>query len=115
MFNIQMTIDKKRVEDLLVTAFEGGSNYWYMIEEKSDPEVSIYDLPFTNKGFIVISDQENKKKKKYTLDKAALQFGLEVMSSKYQQHFSDVIDENDDATTGDVFLQCCLFGEVIYG
>jgi hypothetical protein len=27
----------------------------------------------------------------------------------------DFIDENDDAITADVFLQFCLFGDVIYG
>jgi hypothetical protein len=26
--------------------------------------------------------------------------------------FADFLKEDDDATTGDVFLQCCLFGEV---
>jgi hypothetical protein len=26
-----------------------------------------------------------------------------------------VLNENDDADTGDVFLQLCLFGEVVYG
>jgi hypothetical protein len=31
------------------------------------------------------------------------------------RHFADVLNENDDAGTGDVFLQCCLFGEIIFG
>lgn len=33
----------------------------------------------------------------------------------YLQHFADFLAGNDDATTGDIFLQLCLFGEVIYG
>jgi hypothetical protein len=37
------------------------------------------------------------------------------MAREYGRHFSDMIAENDDATTADVFLQCCLFGELVYG
>jgi len=25
------------------------------------------------------------------------------------------LSDNDDDGTGDVFLQCCLFGEIVYG
>jgi len=38
-----------------------------------------------------------------------------VMHDDYPSHYGDAISENDDAGTGDVYLQCCLFGEVIYG
>ena len=51
----------------------------------------------------------------YTLDRAGIEKGLLIMKSVYPRHFGDAIAENDDATTGDVFLQCCLFGEVVFG
>ena len=51
----------------------------------------------------------------YTLTREKLIAGLQVMASKYPRHFADVLNENDDAGTGDVFLQCCLFGEIIFG
>jgi hypothetical protein len=35
--------------------------------------------------------------------------------AQYRSHFGDMIGETGDATTGDVFLQCCLLGEVVYG
>jgi len=38
-----------------------------------------------------------------------------VMAKKEPRHFADFLKEDYDETTGDVFLQCCLFGEVIYG
>jgi hypothetical protein len=37
------------------------------------------------------------------------------MADKYPRHIADILSENDDATTGDVFLQLCLFGDVVYG
>jgi hypothetical protein len=45
---------------------------------------------------------------------AAIKSGLKVMAEKYPHHWQDFVSENDDAITGDVFLQCCLFGEIVY-
>lgn len=41
--------------------------------------------------------------------------GLEIMRDNYPRHFADLVEENDDLITGDVWLQCAVFGEVIYG
>lgn len=37
------------------------------------------------------------------------------MAEKDPRHFGDLVSENDDADTHDVFIQHVLFGEVIYG
>jgi hypothetical protein len=37
------------------------------------------------------------------------------MVEKYPRHYADFKDGDEDASTGDVFLQCCIFGEVVYG
>lgn len=50
-----------------------------------------------------------------TLDYAAVCKGLVVMSQKYPKHFSNFIQECEDAETGDVFVQCCVFGELVFG
>ena len=41
--------------------------------------------------------------------------GLELMRDEYPHHFADLVGEEDDLITGDVFLQLATFGEVIYG
>ena len=41
--------------------------------------------------------------------------GLELMRDEYPRHYADLVEENDDAITGDVFLQLAVFGELIYG
>lgn len=41
--------------------------------------------------------------------------GTNTMAEEYERHFMDVIMENDDAVTADVWLQCVLLGEVVYG
>lgn len=40
--------------------------------------------------------------------------GVQLMANKEERHFSDAIEKNDDAITGDVWLQLTLFGEVKY-
>jgi hypothetical protein len=50
----------------------------------------------------------------FRLDLKSIGRGLEVLATKYPRHFADLINENTDAITADVLLQCCLFGELIY-
>lgn len=40
---------------------------------------------------------------------------MQLMAQDYTHHFDDLIQQNDDAITADVFLQLSLFGDVIYG
>jgi len=44
-----------------------------------------------------------------------IQRGLNLMADKYSSHLLDIVEGNEDASTSDVFLQCCLFGKVLYG
>jgi hypothetical protein len=130
-------VAERRVKDLLTHAFEGGSNYWYEIDEDqtiyadglsyedfreggkcTDPDDYAHPLeiiPFTKGCSLYILDRNEPDEPGVRLDRAALAKGLQVMADKYPGHFADMQKKNDDAVTGDVFLQCCLFGEVIFG
>jgi hypothetical protein len=75
-------------------------------------------VPLTEGGKIVCTIQDEHTKGAgviYVLDRAAITRGLVAMKEKAPRHFGDALADNDDATTGDVFLQLCLFDEVIYG
>lgn len=108
------------MSDLLCSAFEGGSNYWYMIEKmeypegktRADFEYPYLELPFKGGSIKITADGE---KKVYTLDRKALDKGWELMISDQPHHYADAWTGGGDATTGDVFLQLCLFGKVIFG
>lgn len=41
--------------------------------------------------------------------------GTAKMAKDYDWHFMNIITEDDDATTADVWLQCVLLGDVVYG
>ena len=127
MIEVKIPVSKTRLMHLLSEAFEGGSNYWYSIDkyiEPSDIDFSIdpndkhvykhLHYPLSEGGALVISDKEGDGLEEYVLDLPACIRGIQVMADKYPKCFSDWLQERDDATTGDVYLQCCLFGEIVY-
>lgn len=126
---ITIPITRQRVADLLCCAFEGGSNYWYQIKKFTSPSVLVFrndqnriyrhlDYALNDGGSVVIVTNERDEingKKEWTLDLAALQNGLRILFEKYPKHFGDFLAENEDADTGDAFLQCCCFGNIVFG
>lgn len=116
------------VRNLLCTALEGGANYWYRIDQFVKPEVGDVpwpgdtarfrhlDYPVRKGGALVVYDKEQGFDGEIKpVNRETLVEGLKTMAAKYIDHFADFVKENDDATTGDVFLQCVCFGEAIYG
>jgi len=121
-------ITDHQAANLLVSALEGGSNYWYNIIQTVAPKVvaqpwgadeytpQYISYPFSDGGAVLIADIEDDSSTHFTLDKTAIERGKKLMETdNYKHHLADVIQENEDAETGDVFLQLCLFGEVLYG
>lgn len=117
-----------RLRDVLTGAFEGGSNYWYLITEFVTPDVghipwgsesecfSHIDYPVRKGGAVVVADStESFTGTMRPVNRETMIEGLKIMISKHFRHFSDVVLEKDDAVTADVFLQCIVFGDVIYG
>jgi hypothetical protein len=124
----EVEIPSERVADMLCCAFEGGSNYWAEIKEKRKPEefafrympdlsdkpTSYTDYPLNRGGFLMVGDSEGDMPAAL-LDLGTIRLGLQTMADKYPNHWHDFINDNEDAFTGDVFLQCCLYGEVVFG
>lgn len=132
-------IPDERVRDLLVSALEGGCNYWChgykrqfasdveivdfkrggrFFNEEYGPGLERYVIPFVEGCALlmrVLEDEDEGKYAYHRLDRTAMQRGLSLMLQKYPKHASDFLEENDDANTADVWLQLALFGEVIYG
>ncbi len=120
----EITLDQ--IANLLVGAFEGGSNYWYEITGYRKPTslftwdnpAHVYkhvQYPLSENGAVLIGDQTDEDCPGYRLDLAAINEGLQVFATKYPKHYQDFVAEKYDAYTSDVFLQCCIFGDCIYG
>ncbi len=122
---IIVNITEKQIADALVSAFEGGSNYWIKeIEEKgnqtarpwgkNEPTPSYISAPLSNGGSVVITARDGDEGG--TLNLKTIKRGLTVMAKEFPRHFGDLLSEDSwDAETADVLLQCCIYGKVIYG
>lgn len=127
--NVRFEVPVGRIQDLLCCAFEGGSNYWYNITEFVEPPKMPYktdskqvykhlDYPVNTGGGLYIMDDRDGEptlKEPFFLNLSTLLEGLRKMAIDQPAHFSDFINENEDATTGDVYLQYCVFGKLVYG
>ena len=130
------TTDHEHLTDLLSVATYG--NEWPVIRVfKSDNEKGLFandecredkwaTALLKGKGVMVYDcydeDAEDcetladfPKSAKHHLTLKDIKKGLELMRDEYPHHFADLVSGNDDAITGDVFLQLATFGELIYG
>lgn len=105
---ITLKIDEERIGDLIVGAIEGGSIYWATFKNASH-DGKRYALPFT------VIDNEETEPKSYVIDQDTIKHGLQNFAKNEATHFADFLKENDDSTTSDVFLQCCIFEKARYG
>lgn len=106
---LEMNVSDSRIADLLVAAFEGGSSYWAGV---SGPYASCSKVVTGEASMLVVDHVERKT---YRLDMDVVKRGLRVFMRVAPRHFGNWLAENDDAETGDVFLQCCLLDGIVYG
>lgn len=122
MARFTYTVSDDRLSSMLANAIEGGSNYWYFIEDYSTNITQfLSDIPEQG-GYIEFSakgddgeDLEIGGQTRWRLDHGRMEIGLSLMAKNSPTHFADFVAENDDSVTADVFLQYALFGEVIFG
>lgn len=120
--NAKVTLSEQRIKDLFTGAFEGGSNYWVRrISHRPDFDGSLtldendklpLNLPFTITYDNPDGDDATRRKR---ISRAAIDKGLSLMAAKAPRHFANILDENDDAETADVFLQFVVLGDIIFG
>ena len=126
------TTNHEHLTDLLSVATYG--NYWPVIKAfKSDNERGLFKdcdcredkwakALMEGKGVVVYDNyemdselNEGETPTKYHLTMDNVQKGLELMRDEYPHHYADLMEEEDDAITGDVWLQLAVFGELVYG
>ena len=123
--------DRDRIVGLLCGALEGGSNYWYSgahiaeapprfegrVEYKKHLRETgghwWLDTPFDG-GVLMLNDALEGTALRLGIDEVVE--GLEKMAVlPAKRHWENLVKDNCDAETGDVFLQLALLGEVRYG
>lgn len=115
-FKVTIELDKEVIEDLIISALEGGSNYWYRIENKTGGDY--LKKAFTPTG-LLISDYKQGMDGKYNmigrLNPTSMRLALDLMQTKAPHVLSNIILDHTDAEDADIFLQLAVLGDVIYG
>lgn len=119
---VEIEIEEQTLEDLVVTAIEGGINYWALLhneiegfyaEEDPQESTSIVVWHRLRDGKPVgFSDQEEDEGEIWALTLEKLLNGIKINAEK--RPFDSNL-ENMDAVTADCIFQYALFGDIIYG
>jgi hypothetical protein len=121
--NATFKVSRQQVAGALWRAF-GSQITWFRVVDVIEPPtlrfrsiqhltLRMVDNPLNEGGSIGIVSTEPSSDV-FRLDLKSIRRGLEDLATKYPRHFADLVNEDTDAITADVLLQCCLFGELIY-
>jgi hypothetical protein len=121
--NATFKVSRQQVAGALWRAF-GSQITWFRVVEVNEPPklrfrsiehltLRMVDYPLNEGGSLGIVSTEPASDV-FRLDLKSIGQGLDALAAKYPRHFADLVNENTDAITANVLLQCCLFGELIY-
>lgn len=127
----EYNVNAERIFDVLVTAMEGGSNYWLdHVDHSGVPLPEVYPdwiqenvAPYAWKPLygqvLIYANDRMDDDDCMTLGPDDLENALERMGENdpaaFERTFVDPIGVDWDADDADVFIQLAIYGEVIYG
>ena len=111
---IQHTVPHEVLENIIICAVEGGSNYW--------AEFTKYD-PTDGQVSVRVRDREEPSTTVHLIKPKAIMHGLQILMEEMPNSIAakNVLMEitgdygHVDADDADAILQLSVFGEVIYG
>lgn len=113
----------RKITDQIVAGIEGGISYWCGSFKPADGSAIKTDVePWYDDEKIwagdfnikVEVDCEGDDEIKY-LTPESMRRGLQYLANNHLWRIEQMIKETGDAETGDVFIQACVFGDIVYG
>ena len=120
----EITLDD--IEGIIVTALEGGSNYWYTVKTSDFKD----DLPDPNEPITIrisraiykdpsfrmpVYDREDPDEVLGILSQKSFKEGLVLAAKDYPDRLQAVFNESYDAEDADVIFQLCVMKDVVFG
>lgn len=127
---IKTKISREILEDVFVTAIEGGSNYWYFLGDhaiakirraipKSEDEfisTAILKAILDHDVKVEINDADNEDEIVGVITRGTMQPRLQLLADSELKWALDAhIKGEGDAESADIVFQYLAMGEVIYG
>ena len=115
--NIESKVELTRqdIDDLVVTALEGGINYWCRkakVLQCPEPYTYASDVISRN-GSLMLYDAESPDKWELTLEK--FMKGVKFVCERDKYTNAEDLMDNHDADTADAIVQYALFNEIVFG
>lgn len=109
-------VTRRDIDDLLITAFEGGINYWCqsLVVVGDWPSGAEFASGCVSRGSVIelyVPGEDTI----YPLTLKALIEGIGQAIQHFNEPSLEAFMDNHDATYADVAVQYALFGDVIYG
>ena len=129
MIEIKRTFDKQFVEDVIVTALEGGSNYWYYLtdatvkaiktatpEMNGEPLSIRFTAALDNGLEIDIHDYEDPREKLGTISKATMGDRTQkLIDDGYGDRLGHDEEFEGDGDDADIIFQYWVLNDIVYG
>ena len=116
-------LNNVEIEDLLITALEGGSNYWYAFDNLNIPyqsdNMAASEIIFRSLGsgatYLIYDVNEDQDEEPLgSLDMENIAKANEIMIEYYPKDYQNILDESWDAETSDIWFQLVVMGEVMF-
>ena len=127
---LEIELSREVLEDIFVTAIEGGSNYWYFLSKDAikrirqavprevDPILSTatFKAVYDHGVAVPINDVENEEDIVGWISMDTMQERLQsLLNSDEKWALEYHMEENGDSDSADVVFQYLAMGEVVYG
>ncbi len=123
---LKLELTYETFENIIVTALEGGSNYWYVLGDmegipmreempnKAPSQRIAYGLWHNKDSEVSIWDVEDNELLG-TLTYDSVREGMQIACDNYLEEINMMIGEDYDAWTADTLFQVLVMGEVTFG
>tara|TARA_R110000796_G_scaffold215252_1_gene331235 strand:+ start:104 stop:511 length:408 start_codon:yes stop_codon:yes gene_type:complete len=120
---VEIELEYEMFENIIVTALEGGSNYWYVLGDikgckkmphKAESERIAYGLWHNKESKVCIHDVEDGELLG-TLTQDRVREGLALGCGEHMEEIGMMMDGKYDAWTADTLFQILVMGEIVYG
>lgn len=115
--------------DIIITALEGGSNYWYQlidedyrdklppktVERQSLSERIAYALYTDPKFELPVYDVEEPDELLGKVTQESMYRAFELAKSDYPDAYENIMEEQYDASDADILFQLATMGELVFG
>ncbi len=124
---LKLNLEYETFKDIIVTALEGGSNYWYMLSdikgcpfsdeltEKALSERIAYGLWHNKDARVDILDLEYEDELLGTLTYDSVRENMKLACKDYMKEINMMISGDYDAWTADTLFQVLVMREVTFG